>query len=54
MLEQVYPERLQPTDRTHTGAEKWYEVEEAADRNCYGLTVTPISVEWRRTEKSQE
>jgi len=42
MLEQVYPQGLQPVGRTHAGAGDKCEEEGVAERNCYGLTMAPI------------
>lgn len=41
-LEQVYPGRLQPMERTLSGAGPKCEEEGAAESTCYGLTTTAI------------
>jgi len=57
MLEQVYPERLQPTERTHVGEVRGAR---AVDSSCYGKTTTPHSLSpsggrgWQRTQKSSQ
>ena len=55
-LEQVYPEGLQPVERTDAGVGEKCEVEGVAERSCYILTATPQcpspctawGVDWRK------
>lgn len=42
VLEQVYPERLQPMGRIHSGEEGKCEEARVEERGSYGLTATPI------------
>ena len=54
MLEQVYPEGLQPMDRTYAGKGEKCEEEGAAERNCYGLTAVshpPSTLHYLVTEE---